>query len=73
MTTTPASGDRETEAAIRKRIAEEIREFANLHPISENDDDYDYLTGWRVGLTFALAIIERGTGVAGEEESNGTQ
>ena len=68
-TTSDAHADREQEAAIRKRIAEEIKEFALFHPISEDDDDYDYRAGWRAGILFALRIIERGTGsVAGEGE-----
>lgn len=64
MTTAPASGDRETEAAIRKRIAEEVREaIAALGP-----EYFAWDVTYRLGLTDALRIIERDSGVAAEGE-----
>lgn len=62
-TTNDDHADREQEAAIRKRIAEEVRQDMLETPMRD-----DYTTGWLHGMSRAIAIIERGTGVAGEGE-----
>lgn len=61
-TTSNAHADREDEAAIRKQIAEEVRE-----ELSKKEDAGLFNLGWRCGMLQALGIIERGTGVATEE------
>lgn len=68
-TTSDAHGDRETEAAIRKRVAEEIREAMQAvkdTPLPTDVFEGGYRYGWLVGCGHALRIIERGTGVAGK-------
>lgn len=57
-------GDMETEAEIRTRIADEIKQ--GIKSLGPDLDPWD--GGYRAGMRAALRIIERGTGVAGEEE-----
>jgi len=61
------ASDRETAAAIRKRIAEEVEQHID-EIRGRHVDPGDYTMGIMVGLKVAQGIIERGTGVVAEGE-----
>lgn len=67
--TSDAHADRETEAAIRKRIAEEVKGEINRMDAFWGPQVNQYFQwGYSRGMYCVLGIIERGTGVAGEGE-----